>query len=103
VAQHIPVKFVSPANKLKYAGSFMTDASNYSQHKKAAIALTEQCMIKMGKGYEEQWKMFKGKKDDLADAFLQGVCSSLEPTKPKKNRTSTKRQKLQVPVFEDEN
>jgi hypothetical protein len=105
VARNIPVKFVSPANKLKDAGAFMTDPSQYSQHKKAAIALTEQCMNQMGEGFISMWKGFKGKKDDLADAFLQGVCSSLEPIKPKKavkrKRDTGKKPAKNMPIFED--
>jgi hypothetical protein len=101
LARKIPVKFVSPANKLKDAGEFMTDASVYSQHKKAAIALTEQCMAVMGDGFVKQWKAFKGKKDDLADAFLQGLCSSLEPVKPKSKSTKRRRTPLNLPVFDD--
>lgn len=103
VARKILVKFVSPANKLKDAGEFMSDASKYSEHKKAAILLTSKCMTIMGPGFEIMWKAFKGKKDDLADAFLQGVCSSLEPQKPKSTKVNKrKRLPLSLPVFEDE-
>lgn len=106
VVRKIPVKFVSPANKLKDAGEFMTDPSQYSQHKKAALALTEKCMQDMGEGYVALWKAFKGKKDDLADAFLQGVCSNLEPTKASKPKTKRKRDSSHkpaknMPIFED--
>jgi len=104
VSRKIPVKFVSPANKLKDAGEFMSDVSKYSEHKKAAILLTSKCMTIMGSGFETMWKTFKGKKDDLADAFLQGVCSSLEPQKPKNTNKLNKRKRiaLTLPVFEDE-
>ena len=104
VARNIPVKFVSPANKLKDAKEFMKDASQYSEHKKAALALTSKCMNEMGEGYEAMWKGFKGKKDDLADAFLQGVCSSLVPIKikaPKRKRDTKEKPEKNMPIFED--
>ena len=107
VSRNIPVKFVSPANKLKDAGEFMIDSSQYSQHKKAAIALTEKCMREMGEGFMAMWKAFKGKKDDLADAFLQGISSSLEllPYNPKRamkrKRETGKKPEKNLPVFED--
>jgi hypothetical protein len=104
VSRNIPVKFVSPANKLKDAGEFMKDASQYSEHKKAALALTAKCMSELGPGYESMWKGFKGKKDDLADAFLQGVCSSLEPTKakaPKRKRDTKQKPEKNMPLFDD--
>jgi hypothetical protein len=107
VAKNIPVKFVSPANKLKDAGEFMTDYSQYSQHKKAAVALTEKCMGEMGEGFMAMWKGFKGKKDDLADAFLQGISSSLElatfkPKGVKRKRDAGKKPEKNLPVFEEE-
>jgi len=106
VVRDIPVKFVSPANKLKDAGEFMTDPSQYSQHKKAALGLTEKCMQEMGEGYVAMWKAFKGKKDDLADAFLQGVSSNvelkpLEKPRAKRKRDSTHKPSKNMPVFED--
>jgi len=103
VERNIQVKFVSPANKLKDAGEFMSDTTLYSQHKKAAMALTEKCMMQMGEGYTVMWNSFKGKKDDLADAFLQGVCSSLDLPKlsSKRKRDSTKKPSKNMPVFED--
>jgi hypothetical protein len=82
----------------------MKDASQYSEHKKAALALTAKCMSELGPGYEAMWKGFKGKKDDLADAFLQGVCSSLEPTKakaPKRKRDTKKKPEKNMPLFDD--
>jgi len=104
VVRNIPVKFVSPSNKLKDAGEFMTDPSQYSQHKKAAIALTEKCMGEMGEGFMAMWKGFRGKKDDLADAFLQGISSSLEiltPKSKKRKRDAGKKPEKNLPLFEE--
>ena len=106
VARNIPVKFVSSSNKLKDAGEFMTDSSQYTQHKKAAKALTEKCMEEMGEGFVAMWKAFKGKKDDLADAFLQGISSSLElptfkPNSKKRKRDTGKKPEKNLPIFEE--
>ena len=103
VQRKIPVKFVSPARKLKYATEFMNDKTQYSSHKKGAKLLTEACLSTCGMDWVDFWFKQKGKKDDLADAFLQGVCAELE-TKEKKKRQGKKRKNdvLTLPQFEDD-
>ena len=87
--QGIAVKFVSPSKKLKDAVDLMVDASSYREHKKAAIALTDSCIATVSEDWTAHWRGIKGKRDDMADAFLQGVCCSLKEKihKAKKRKT----------------
>jgi hypothetical protein len=95
----IPVKFVSPACKLRDAKHLMTDASLYAQHKKAAIQLSIQALEVIGGSFQEYFATQKKKKDDLADSFLQGVCGDTEiKVKPKKRKR--KNEVLNLPTFD---
>jgi hypothetical protein len=90
--KNIPVQFVSPAVKLRDAKDLMADASEYREHKKAAVLLTTRACSLLDETTRTLWETTKGKRDDLADAFLQGVCFSLK--KPRKQK------KRPVSVFE---
>ena len=90
--RNIPVQFVSPAVKLRDAKDLMADASEYREHKKAAVLLTSRACAVLDETTRATWETTKGKRDDLADAFLQGVCFSVK--KPRKAK------KREVPVFE---
>jgi hypothetical protein len=102
VQRKIPVKFVSPARKLKYATEYMNDKTEYSSHKKGAILLTEASVAACGMEWVDFWFKKKGKKDDLADAFLQGVCAELESKPKKKQGKKRKNAILELPQFEDD-
>jgi len=103
VRNKVAVKFVSPARKLKYATEYMKDKTEYSSHKKGAILLTEASIVLCGIHWVDFWVKKKGKKDDLADAFLQGVCAELE-VKENKKKTGKKRRNavLDLPQFEED-
>ena len=91
IAEGISVQFVSPKKKLKG----MEDIGSYSDNKKFAVAATiklleEHNLIDWKKWFEE----VKGKKDDLADAILQGYYAAktaLIVKKPKKAREPKKK------------
>jgi hypothetical protein len=93
----IPVQFVSPSVKLKDAKDLMADAADYRQHKKAAIILTARAIDVLDAHARELWDDKRGKRDDLADAFLQGVCF-----KPKRKPSTrpTKRKRSAIHSFE---
>lgn len=80
--KHIPVFFASPSLKLKDAN--MIDPSDYREHKKASVVITDKALKQIGE--IEVWTR-KGKKDDLADSFLQGLYYKEKKTR-KKARTS---------------
>jgi hypothetical protein len=105
IQRKVPVKFVSPASKLKYATEYMSDKAEYSAHKKGAKLLTEACISKCGTEWADFWFKRKGKKDDLADAFLQGVCADLELKREKKHTQAKKKRRnavINLPLFEEE-
>jgi hypothetical protein len=94
--KNIPVQFVSPAVKLRDAKDLMADASEYREHKKAAVLLTTRACALLDDKARATWETTKGKRDDLADAFLQGVCFSVKKArKPKKSAKP-------VSVFEED-
>ena len=101
VERGIAVKFVSPACKLRDAKHLMEDAADYGNHKKAAVQLTLEAMKALDSKWLEHFQRQKRKKDDLADAFLQGVCGDLAEKKkaPKRKRRNAV---LDLPVFEDD-
>jgi hypothetical protein len=99
VSHSIPVKFISPACKLRDAKHLMSDLSAYSQHKKAAVQLTLYSLTIVGGSFQEFFSAQKGKKDDLADSFLQGVCGDIHLTK-KTKKPKRKNEVLNLPVFE---
>jgi hypothetical protein len=97
----IPVKFVSPACKLRDAKSFMTDSSVYAQHKKAAIQLSLVALEIIGGSFQPFFLQQKRKKDDLADSFLQGVCGDVEIKEKKKTRKKKRvNEVLNLPTFD---
>jgi len=68
------IKFVSSSNKLK---AFLTPEekkeSTYADRKKASIVITERLLLQNN---DAVWQTFfnqHGKKDDLADCYLQGI------------------------------
>jgi hypothetical protein len=92
------VKFVSPAVKLKDAQHFMEDVADYREHKKAARLQTlfvlqklkdEKC-FEESLDWQEWYTTLKGKKDDLADSLLQGLCAAL----PLNKKTTAKKRKV---------
>lgn len=91
IAEGINVQFVSPKKKLKG----MEDIGSYSDNKKFAVASTvklleEHSLTEWKKWFEE----VKGKKDDLADAMLQGYYAAktaLIVKKPKRAREPKKK------------
>lgn len=71
------IKFVSSSNKLK---AFLTPEekkeSTYADRKKASIVITERLLLQNNNLADVGWPTFfnkHGKKDDLADCYLQGV------------------------------
>jgi hypothetical protein len=103
VHRRIPVKFISPACKLRDAKDLMKDASEYSSHKKGATLLTLQCLQTIGGDTLLLFQSLKGKKDDMADAFLQGVCADLTVVekKPKAKKRPRPNKVMDLPIFED--
>lgn len=87
----IPVQFVSPSVKLKDAKEIMADAADYREHKKAAIILTNRALDSLDEHARSLWSASKGKRDDLADAFLQGVCFKVKKTAAKRRAPKRKR------------
>lgn len=85
--KEIPVQFVSPSVKLKDAKEFMEDHTEYREHKKAAVKLTSLAFDTIQGTFQTFWEEKKGKKDDLADCFLQGVCFKMrKASNPRKKR-----------------
>jgi len=85
------VRFVSPAKKLKDA--IMKDPSKYKDHKKAAIELTDQASQCFNEPWKNWWMNLKGKRDDLADAFLQAIYHT-----PKLKVKRAKKIKLEIEI-----
>ena len=100
--QHgIAVRFVSPACKLRDAKHLMEDAADYGNHKKAAVKLTMEALMALDGKWLTHFQHQKRKKDDLADAFLQGVCGDLAEKKKGVKRKRRNAVVLDLPVFED--
>lgn len=85
---HISVQFVNPAMKLKDAQHLMENPTEYRDHKKAAIALCSSACAVIGDFAHELWSTRKGKRDDLADALLQGICFKLTKSRKQKRKAS---------------
>lgn len=101
--KQIPVQFVSPSVKLKDAKELMKDASEYREHKKAAIQLTDQVCKTLGGETQIFWEEKKGKKDDLADCLLQGICCKLKSNPnalPKKKKRKITELEIDIPAPE---
>lgn len=69
--KNIPVFFASASLKLKDAD--MVDPTDYREHKKASCSITARASLVIGGFCQDTWSAKKGKKDDMADSFLQGV------------------------------
>lgn len=67
------IRFVSP--RLKTAG---VDTETYRDRKKAAVETVTACAPRLGE-WGAWWDARRGKRDDLADAFLQGVAGARRP------------------------
>jgi len=98
VSQSFPVKFISPKRKLE---GLSNEDRTYSENKKFAVSSAETVLLKHE--LKEELEMFqnhKGKKDDLADCFLQGYYAGLndlnkpEKKKRKKILDSSKKKKV---------
>jgi len=92
LAKGFTVKFVSPQRKLKG----MVEAGSYGDNKKFAIASCSKLLGECGlHAWKEKFEEKGGKKDDLADAFLQGYYAArndMKPAKvPKEKKTKKKR------------
>lgn len=78
ILQELPgtqIEFVSPRKKLRHAAHVLGKApETYADNKRAAKLLTPRALRSLG-GAEHalEFEKRKGKKDDLADAFLQAV------------------------------
>lgn len=71
------------------------DTETYKARKKLAVTRTTDGMGIVGGEWKTWWEARRGKRDDLADAFLQGCMANLPSTKVKRPR---KKQKLVAPV-----
>ena len=103
VHRGIAVKFISSACKLRDAKNLMKDVTEYASHKKGATLLTLQCLETIGGETQQLFLAQKGKKDDLADAFLQGVCADLSVVekKPRAKKRARPNKVMELPIFED--
>jgi hypothetical protein len=93
VCKGIAVTFVSPSLKLRG----MQTKGSYGENKKYAVEACTNLLIEKN---QIEWKSWflenKGKKDDLADALLQGYYASKpKETLPKKNK------KIKVEVLDE--
>lgn len=82
------IRFVSP--RLKTSG---LDTETYRDRKKAAVELVSDCSSMLGE-WGAWWAARRGKRDDLADAFLQGVAGG---RKAKPKRRAAKRPRAEPP------
>lgn len=82
VSQNLKVEFISPKRKLLGLAD-----RNYAENKKFAITSTEDVLIKYGLTEDlDKFNSYKGKKDDLADCFLQGYYGVLYQNINKKSK-----------------
>ena len=93
-AREIRVEFVSPKKKLKGMGI----TGSYGDNKKFAIEKSLSLLKECGQSTWHEWFESKGgKKDDLADALLQGYYAAkdelVKSSKPVKTRAPRKKQK----------
>ena len=91
-ALDIPVSFVSAKLKLS---DMKEDTETYRERKKLAVKRTTEGMGIVGGEWQTWWEARHGKRDDLADAFLQGCMANVPTVKVKKQR---KKMKMDVPV-----
>ena len=90
LAQGIEVVFVSPKKKLKG----MTDVGSYGDNKKFAIEASLKLLREQECSTWFEWFDTKsGKRDDLADALLQGYFAAKDSMIKKKPKAKTKRPK----------
>ena len=88
IAKGFSVLFISPKKKLKG----MEAVGSYGDNKKFAVAAASKLLEDCGLiDWKAKFDSRAGKRDDLADALLQGYYTAREVKKPKKPRT--KRQK----------
>ena len=91
-ALDIPVSFVSAKLKLS---DMKEDAETYKERKKLAIKRTSEGMLVVGGEWRTWWEARHGKRDDLADAFLQGCMANVPTVKVKRPR---KKLKVETPI-----
>jgi hypothetical protein len=94
--QKIPVHFASASLKLKDAE--MVDASDYREHKKASCVITEKASVVIGGLCRDVWSKKKGKKDDLADSFLQGIYFKEKKQRIEKKPSKKTKIDFDIPV-----
>ena len=92
ISYDIPVQFVSPKKKLQG----MEGVGSYSDNKKFAVAATVKLLENEKSDWLSWFQEVSGKKDDLADALLQGFHagkSSIIAKQPKVKKSRTKRKR----------
>lgn len=98
----IPVTFVSPKLKNSVPCDEVvegTPAQMYAARKKHAIASTGVALAALDdKEWIAWWAHRKGKKDDLADAFLQGLFGKPHEKKDKKVKAKRAKKESIIPV-----
>lgn len=99
LSHEIDVKFISPRKKLEG----MIGKSSYADNKKFAVERVKELLV--GNEHLEKFLTHKGKKDDLADAFLQGLFAAREqmivkpePKPKKKRKRSDIQEKIQSAI-----
>ena len=91
-ALDIPVSFVSA--KLKLSDTKEDTETTYKQRKKLAVTRASEGMVVVGGEWKTWWEARRGKRDDLADAFLQGCMANIPTVKVKRLR---KKVKMEIP------
>jgi hypothetical protein len=98
VCKGINVTFVSPSLKLRG----MESKGSYAENKKFAVA---SCASILEECKQFEWKTWflenKGKKDDLADAFLQGYHASKQQQEKSTTTKKKSNKKLKIEMVEN--
>jgi hypothetical protein len=90
------IRFVSP--RLKTAD---IESETYRERKQAAKMLARQSLDTIGGGWASWWDERKGKKDDLADALLQGIVAARRQA-PQKRKIEKKEEQGKRKMDDDE-
>jgi hypothetical protein len=90
IAKGFIVKFVSPKRKLKG----MEEIGSYGDNKKFAVSAAAKLLEECGlMEWKMQFESLTGKKDDLADALLQGYYASRNEMLPPKAKKKIQKRK----------